>query len=220
MIQSHTLDFLKELVENNNREWFQVNKERYDKARENVIELTADIIGKLHKIDPGVSADLDPKKCVMRIYRDIRFSKNKTPYKNNFGISLPASGTKLGGAEYYLHIQPGKSFIAGGYWMPETEHLKAIRQEIDYNADDLKKIIDAPHFIKLFGEFRKQDQLKTVPRDYSAENPNIDLLKLKSFIVSHPLKDKELMGAKAADEIVEVCNNLYPLNVFLKNALA
>jgi uncharacterized protein (TIGR02453 family) len=220
MIQSHTLDFLKELVENNNREWFQVNKERYDKARENVIELTTDIIGKLHQIDPGVNADLDPKKCVMRIYRDIRFSKNKTPYKNNFGISLPASGTKLGGAEYYLHIQPGKSFIAGGYWMPEAEHLKAIRQEIDYNADDLKKIIDAPHFIKLFGEFRKQDQLKTVPRDYSAENPNIDLLKLKSFIVSHPLKDKELMGAKAADEIVEVCNNLYPLNVFLKNALA
>jgi uncharacterized protein (TIGR02453 family) len=220
MIQSHTLDFLKELVENNNREWFQVNKERYDKARENVIELTTDIIGKLHQIDPGVNADLDPKKCVMRIYRDIRFSKNKTPYKNNFGISLPASGTKLGGAEYYLHIQPGKSFIAGGYWMPETEHLKAIRQEIDYNADDLKKIIDAPHFIKLFGEFRKQDQLKTVPRDYSAENPNIDLLKLKSFIVSHPLKDKELMGAKVADEIVEVCNNLYPLNVFLKNALA
>ncbi|MDB5285961.1 MAG: hypothetical protein JWR05_910 [Mucilaginibacter sp.] len=220
MIQSHTLDFLKELVENNNREWFQVNKERYDKARENVIELTTDIIGKLHQIDPGVSADLDSKKCVMRIYRDIRFSKNKTPYKNNFGISLPASGTKLGGAEYYLHIQPGKSFIAGGYWMPEAEHLKAIRQEIDYNADDLKKIIDAPHFIKLFGEFRKQDQLKTVPRDYNAENPNIDLLKLKSFIVSHPLKDKELMGAKAADEIVEVCNNLYPLNVFLKNALA
>jgi uncharacterized protein (TIGR02453 family) len=220
MIQSHTLDFLKELVENNNREWFQVNKERYDRARENVIELTTDIIGKLHQIDPGVNADLDPKKCVMRIYRDIRFSKNKTPYKNNFGISLPASGTKLGGAEYYFHIQPGKSFIAGGYWMPEVEHLKAIRQEIDYNADDLKKIIDAPHFIKLFGEFRKQDQLKTVPRDYSAENPNIDLLKLKSFIVSHPLKDKELMSAKAADEIVEVCSNLYPLNVFLKNALA
>jgi uncharacterized protein (TIGR02453 family) len=219
MIQSHTLVFLKELVENNNREWFQANKERYDKARENVIALTADIIGKLHQIDPGVNADLDPKKCVMRIYRDIRFSKNKTPYKNNFGISLPASGIKLGGAEYYLHIQPGKSFIAGGYWMPEAEHLKAIRQEIDYNADDLKKIIDAPHFIKMFGEFREQDQLKTVPRDYSAENPNIDLLKLKSFIVSHPLKDKELMGAKVADEIVEVCSNLYPLNVFLKNAL-
>ena len=142
MIESQTLDFLKELVENNNREWFQANKERYDKARANVIELATNVITKLHKVDPSVSADLDPKKCVMRIYRDIRFSKNKIPYKNNFGVSLPTSGSKLGGVEYYLHIQPGKSFIAGGYWMPETEHLKAIRQEIDYNANDLKKIID------------------------------------------------------------------------------
>ena len=219
MIQSQTLDFLKELVDNNNREWFQANKERYDKARENVIELTAGIITKLHQVDPGVSADLDPKKCVMRIYRDIRFSKNKIPYKNNFGVSLPASGTKLGGVEYYLHIQPGKSFIAGGYWMPEAEHLKAIRQEIDYNADELKTIIDDAAFIKLFGEFRKQDQLKTIPRDYSADNENIDLLKLKSFIVSHSLKDKELMSSKATDEIVTVCRSLYPLTAFLKNAI-
>jgi uncharacterized protein (TIGR02453 family) len=97
MIESQTLDFLKELVENNNREWFQANKGRYDKARENVIELAAAVIAKLHKADPTVSADLDPKKCVMRIYRDIRFSKNKTPYKNNFGISLPTLGSKLGG---------------------------------------------------------------------------------------------------------------------------
>lgn len=219
MIQSQTLEFLKELVDNNNREWFQANKERYEQSRENVIALAADVIAKLHKIDPTVSADLDPKKCVMRIYRDIRFSKNKTPYKNNFGVSLPTNGSKLGGVEYYVQIQPGKSFIAGGYWMPEAEHLKAIRQEIDYNADDLKKIIDAPHFVKLFGEFRKQDQLKTVPRDYTADNENIDLLKLKSFIVSHPLKDKELIKPSAADHIVDICSNLYPLTVFLRNAL-
>jgi len=220
MIQQQTLDFLKDLVDNNNREWFQANKERYDKARENVIELAADIIAKLHKVDPSVSADLDPKKCVMRIYRDIRFSKNKTPYKNNFGISLPTLGSKLGGVEYYFQVQPGKSFIAGGYWMPEVEHLKKIRQEIDYNADDLKKIIDDKEFVKLFGYFRKQDQLKTVPRDYSADNENIDLLKLKSFIVSHQLKDKELLNTNAAEEIVNLCSRIYPLNVFLKNAIA
>lgn len=220
MIESHTLDFLKELVENNNREWFQANKDRYDKARGNVIELAAAVIGKLHKVDPTVSADLDPKKCVMRIYRDIRFSKNKTPYKNNFGISLPTQGSKLGGVEYYLQIQPGKSFIAGGYWMPEAEHLKAIRQEIDYNAADLKKIIDDKEFVSLFGEFRKQDQLKTTPKGYDADNENIDLLRLKSFIVVHPLKDKEVIGATAADEIVDMCSRIYPLNVFLKNAIA
>ncbi|RYU87319.1 DUF2461 domain-containing protein [Mucilaginibacter terrigena] len=220
MIQSQTLDFLKELVDNNKREWFQANKERYDKARENVIDLAANVITKLHKVDPSVSADLDPKKCVMRIYRDIRFSKNKTPYKNNFGISLPTQGSKLGGVEYYLQIQPGKSFIAGGYWMPEAEHLKAIRQEIDYNANDLKRIINDKGFVKLFGDFRAQDQLKTTPKGYDADNENIDLLKLKSFIVSHPLKDKEVISKDAAGLIVDICSKLYPLNIFLKNAIA
>jgi len=220
MIQSQTLDFLKELVENNNREWFQANKQRYDSARENVIGLATSIIPKLHKVDPSVSAELDPKKCVMRIYRDIRFSKNKTPYKNNFGISLPTLGSKLGGVEYYLQIQPGKSFIAGGYWMPEAEHLKAIRQEIDYNANDLKKVIYDKEFINLFGEFRKQDQLKTTPKGYDTDNENIDLLKLKSFIAWHPLTDKEVTGPKAAEEIIKACSKIYPLNVFLKNAIA
>ncbi|RWY55706.1 DUF2461 domain-containing protein [Mucilaginibacter gilvus] len=219
MIKAQTLNFLKELVDNNNREWFQANKERYDKARENLIELTTSLISKVHQIDPGVSADLDPKKSVMRIYRDIRFSNNKTPYKNNFGVSIPSHGLKLGGVEYYLQIQPGKSFIAGGYWMPEAEHLKAIRQEIDYNAADLKKIVDNPGFVKLFGEFRKQEQLKTVPRDYSADNENIELLKLKSFIVFHQLTDKEVQSATAAEDIAGLCSKIYPLNVFLKNAI-
>ncbi|MFD0794700.1 DUF2461 domain-containing protein [Mucilaginibacter litoreus] len=220
MINPQTFIFLKELVENNNRDWFQLNKERYDEARENVIDFTAAVISRLQKIDPTISPDLEAKKCVMRIYRDIRFSKNKLPYKNNFGVSFPTQGSKLGGVEYYLHIQPGQSFIAGGYWMPEAEHLKAIRQEIDYNADDLKKIIDDKEFIELFGEFRKQDQLKTTPKGYDADNENIDLIKLKSFIAWHPLKDKELTSASAADEIARVCSKLYPMNVFLKNALA
>ena len=220
MIDPQTFTFLAHLVENNNREWFQTNKEKYDAARANVIALATSLIEKLHQIDPGVSADLDPKKSVMRIYRDIRFSKNKTPYKNNFGVSMPSHGLKLGGVEYYLQIQPGKSFIAGGYWMPEAEHLKAIRQEIDYNAADLKKVIDDQEFIKLFGDFRKQDQLKTVPKGYNADNEHIELLKLKSFIVSHPLKDKQLQAPNAAEYIANVCAKLYPLNVFLKNALA
>jgi len=195
------------------------NKERYDLARENVIDFTAKLIKLMHKVDPALSSDLDPKKCVMRIYRDIRFSKNKTPYKNNFGISLPTTGTKLGGAEYYLHIQPGKSFIAGGYWMPEANHLKAIRQEIDYNGHDLTAIIDNPEFVKLFGDFRAQDKLKTLPRDYAADNENIELLKLKSFIAMHSLTDKEIMSDKAADTIAQLCSKIYPLNIFLRNAI-
>ncbi|OOQ57264.1 DUF2461 domain-containing protein [Mucilaginibacter pedocola] len=220
MIQPQTLTFLKELVDNNNREWFQANKERYDTARENLIALTTSLIGKVHKVDPEVSPDLDPKKCVMRIYRDIRFSKNKTPYKNNFGVSLPTLGPKLGGAEYYLQIQPGNSFIAGGYWMPETEHLKAIRQEIDYNAAELKEIIDEPGFVKLFGDFRAQEQLKTIPRDYSADNENIELLKLKSFVVFHKFTDKEVQSPTFADDIAVLCARIYPLNVFLRRAIS
>jgi uncharacterized protein (TIGR02453 family) len=220
MINPQTLDFLKELIKNNNREWFQANKTAYDKARENVIEFATELIGLLHKIDPGIDEALDPKKSVMRIYRDIRFSKNKTPYKNNFGISIPTSGLKNGGVEYYLHLTPGASFIAGGYWMPENEHLKKIRQEIDYNGKDLIAIIDNPEFVKLFGEFRKQEQLKTVPREYSAENEHIDLLKLKSFIAWHTLTDKELLTAGAVENIAAVCSKINPLNVFLKNALA
>src|ERR1700744_2160871 len=174
MIQRPTFDFLKELVENNNRDWFQANKERYDTARENVIGFTGEWLKLMHQIDPNIEDSLDPKKFMMLIYRDIRFSKNKLPYKNNFGISIPTKGTKLGRAEYYLQISPGNSFIAGGYWMPEGDHLKAIRQEIDYNAADLKKIIDDKAFVKLFGDFRKQEQLKTIPQGYSADNENID----------------------------------------------
>ncbi|MES2111111.1 MAG: DUF2461 domain-containing protein [Bacteroidota bacterium] len=219
MIQRHTYDFLKELVENNNREWFQANKERYEAARENVVDFTASLLKLVHKVDPGIDDALDPKKCVMRIYRDIRFSKDKTPYKNNFGVSIPTKGLKLGRAEYYLQIAPGNSFIAGGYWMPEAAHLKAIRQEIDYNAHELKNIIDDPAFKKLFGEFRNQEALKTVPKDYSADNENIDLLKLKSFIAFHRFKDDELMKKDAAETIAGICSKIQPLNVFLNNAL-
>src|SRR5882757_5789661 len=104
MIQRHTFDFLKELVENNNREWFQANKERYEEARENMIAFTVEWLKELHKIDPSIDDALDPKKCVMRIYRDIRFSKNKAPYKNHFGISIPTKGIKAGRTEYFLLI--------------------------------------------------------------------------------------------------------------------
>jgi uncharacterized protein (TIGR02453 family) len=220
MIQRHTFNFLKELVQNNNREWFQANKERYEEARENIIEFTTALLKNLHKLDPGIDDKLEPKKCVMRIYRDIRFSKDKTPYKNHFGISVPTKGTKAGRAEYYLHISPGNSFIAGGYWMPETDHLKAIRQEIDYNGDALKKIIDDAGFVKLFGDFRNQEKLKSVPKDYSADNENIELLKLKSFVAFHQLKDDRLFEKDIINFAASVCAKIYPLNIFLNNSLA
>ncbi|AYL98770.1 DUF2461 domain-containing protein [Mucilaginibacter celer] len=220
MIYQESLDFLKDLAENNNREWFTANKQRYEKARENVIDFTGKLLEIVRKANPGMDENLDAKKSVMRIYRDIRFRIDKTPYKNNFGVSLPTTGTKGGGVEYYLQIQPGNSFIGGGYWMPEAPHLKAIRQEIDYNATDLKKIIDDKEFVKLFGDFRAQEQLKTVPKGYEADNENIDLLKLKSFVAWHKISDKEITDPNSVQLVAGMCARILPLNVFLKNALA
>jgi uncharacterized protein (TIGR02453 family) len=219
MIHPETFSFLTDLAENNAREWFHANKERYNKAQENVIAFAGELIERLNKEAVGVDASLDPKKCVMRIYRDIRFSKDKTPYKTNMAIGR-LTNHKIIEIGFYLQIEPGnKSFIAGGYWMPQGEHVKAIRQEIDYNAADLTSIIDAPDFKKLFGEFRDQEKLRTLPKGYSADNKHIDLLKLKSFIAYRDLKDKELTKAGAVETVAELCKQIHPLNVFLSNAL-
>jgi len=219
-IYPETFDFLRNLAANNNREWFMAHKAEHDKAKENVIEFAGELIKELSKVDPTLDAGLDPKKCVMRIYRDIRFSLDKTPYKNNFGIGKLTSGKNVMHIGYYMHVQPGASFIAGGSWMPETDQLKLIRQEIDYNPDGLKKIVDDAGFKKLFGEFRKQEQLKTVPREYSADNENIELLKLKSFVAAHDLTDKDLSKEGVVKDIATICGKIYPLNVFLKNAVS
>ncbi|MCD8742367.1 DUF2461 domain-containing protein [Mucilaginibacter roseus] len=220
MIKKETLDFLKELAQNNNRDWFMANKARHDAARENVIEFAALIIKEIGKSDPDINTEADPKKCVLRIYRDIRFSPDKTPYKKNFGITIPRqhpNGSR--GSEYYVQIEPGNSFVAGGYWMPEGNHLKAIRQEIDYNAQELKDIVDAPEFVKLFGHFREQEKLKTNPRDYAADNENIELLKLKSFVAWRKLTDAEVVKKDLVAKVASLCNHIYPLNLFLNNAI-
>lgn len=218
MINQATLDFLNDLKQNNNRDWFTDHKDRYEQSRANVIDFIAAVIKELSKVDPHVEAGTDPKKCVMRIYRDIRFSKDKTPYKNNFGIhNLTNYKGHIG---YYIHIEPGQSFIGGGYWMPDGDHLKAIRQEIDYNAADLKAIIDGPEFKQLFGEFRDQEQLKTAPSGYETTNENIGLLKLKNFGAIHGLTDAEMLQKDAPVKIAEIFEHLYPLLVFFNNAIS
>lgn len=218
MINPDTLQFIADLKENNSREWFQANKERYDAAQANVIAFAGELINELSKLNAGVSADVEPKKCVMRIYRDVRFSKDKTPYKTNMAIGR-LTKNKTVEIGYYLQIEPGKSFIAGGYWMPQGEHIKSIRQEIDYNAADLTGIVDSADFKKSFGEFRDQEKLKTLPKGYDADNENIELLKLKSFIAYRDLKDKELTGTNAAKQVAELCAKIHSLNVFLNNAI-
>ena len=156
----------------------------------------------------------------MRIYRDVRFSKDKTPYKTNFGVGISPLGKKFNGPGYYLHISPEASFIAGGCWFPEAGHLKLIRQEIDYNAADLKKVIENTEFKNYFGDLDSEHILKTVPKGYSADHPQISQLKLKSFTVSHQITDQDLQNKNAVKKVVEGFEIMHPLIVFLRNALS
>src|SRR5690606_10747266 len=140
--------------------------------------------------------DIPVSKCIFRIYRDTRFSKDKTPYKTWFGAGISVAGRKLNGPEYYLHLEPNNSFIAGGYWRPEKEHLAAIRQEIDYNGDQFKQILQAPSFIQ-HCTLNTEDTLKKAPVGYDSDHPDIAFLKLKSYTVSKALKDSDLVEAQA-----------------------
>ncbi len=218
MLNSTTLDFIKNVAENNNREWFAIHKDVYETAKEDVLRLVAELLPELAKVDPRIDGDADPKKSLLRIYRDIRFSKNKDPYKNNFGIWF--SPRSRGGNEpgYYLHIQPGKSFIAGGYWMPDAPHLKLIRQEIDYNAEDFKAIINNRTF-KSTLRLGTEGALKNAPKGYDPADPNIEYLKLKSFEASRRIEDEELLESDIVKKLISSFKTVYPLVAFLRNAI-
>lgn len=220
MIKAGTFSFLKDLAENNNREWFQDNKTRHDDARSNVLEFVGGLIGGLSRIDKTISTDLDPKSCVMRIYRDVRFSLDKTPYKTNFGAGISQKGKNFNGPGYYLHIHPEEPFIAGGCWMPETDMLKSIRQEIDYSGNDFRTIVASAKFKKYFGEPDQEYKLKTVPKGYSPDNPEIEYLKLKSFTFTHMVKPNDLTSANAVENVLEGFELLHPFMIFLRNAIA
>ncbi|WP_276359097.1 DUF2461 domain-containing protein [Daejeonella sp. H1SJ63] len=220
MIKVETFDFLNDLACNNERNWFHLNKARHDAARKDVLNFTAELIQHLSQIDPLIPESLDPGNCVMRIYRDIRFSKDKTPYKENFGAGISPNGKNFIGPGYYLHIQPDKCFIAGGCWMPEPELLRSIRQEIDYNGADLHTIIDNSAFKGYYGVPESDYKLKTAPKGYDADHPDVELLKLKSFTFSHKLSDKILMSPDAIKEVVNGFQILHPFIAFLRNAVS
>ena len=219
MIKSETLYFLTQLKDNNERDWFQNHKADHDSARENVLNLVEEIIIGLSKIDNTISADLNPKDCVMRIYRDVRFSKDKTPYKTNFGAGISSKGKNFNGPGYYLHIEPNQSFLAGGCWFPEAKQLKAIRQEIDYNSSEFYSIIENNAFKNYFGKLDVEAALKTAPKGYSPDNPNLEYLKLKSFTASHILTTKELSSPNMTKIILNGFEKLYPFMCFLRNAI-
>lgn len=213
------LKFLKDISKHNDREWFEKNKSRYLEAKQGFEDLVGSMLNELIKFDAGL-AGLNPKKLPFRIYRDVRFSKDKRPYKTNMGAGFSPNGKMEQEPGYYLHIQPGnKSFIAGGIYMPDVANLSKIRQEIDYNFDTLKKIIGAKSFRKYFTDFDEFDTLKTAPKGYPKDHPHIKLLKLKSFVVSHPFTDKQVLDKNFVRTVATVCKTIRPLNDFIKDAI-
>ncbi|HBH23104.1 MAG TPA: TIGR02453 family protein [Cytophagales bacterium] len=210
-------DFLKKLDENNSREWMAENKPFYQEAKSEFEALVQHLIQSISQFDKSIIG-LTPKDCTFRIHRDIRFSKNKLPYKNNFGAAITPGGKKSPKATYYLHFQPGQSFLAGGIYMPQGEILKKIRQEIDYNANEFRKILNDPDFQKEFGGLTGE-QLKRAPKDYSPDDPNIDLLKYKSYITMHNF-DEQVTTQSGFDEyLIERFKILLPFNQFLNRSL-
>jgi uncharacterized protein (TIGR02453 family) len=157
---------------------------------------------------------IDAKKSLFRIYRDTRFSKDKTPYKTNFGASLGmGKGSQKGG--YYLHLEPGKSFIAGGIYMPESSVLKTLRKEISLYGKEFLNILNEKEFKKYFPELDQDDKLKKVPQGFEKEDPMAEYLKLKSFIVVYNLSDKEIQDKNASKNLAKIFNAMKPLNDFL-----
>ena len=212
-ISSNTFDFLKKLNKNNNREWFNENKNLYTESQQNVVSFLDELIKEMSGFDEEL-AKIDSKKALFRIYRDTRFSKDKSPYKTNFGASLGmGKGNQKGG--YYLHIEPGKSFLAGGIYMPESSVLKEVRKEISLYGDDFLKILNHKDFKKHFPELDQDDKLIKIPQGFEKEDPMGEYLKLKNFIVVYSLKDEEVLDKNAVKNMNKVFKLMKPLNDFL-----
>lgn len=219
MLQKSSLDFLKKLRRNNNKEWMDANRSRYENARDDFRNLVEYLVAEIGKNDPDIAA-LDPKRCVFRQNRDIRFSADKSPYKLAFGAFMNKGGKKAATAGYYIHAEPGNCFLAGGLWMPEKEELAAIRQEIDYNLDEFVSIINNRSFRKYFPEgFDSGHAITRPPKGYEESNPALPYLKMKSFTLSLAISDGEFLNKKTSRQIVLAFKTLQPLISFLNRAL-
>jgi len=211
-------DFLNQLKDNNNREWFQENKFEYELIRKDFIDFISQLIEKISKFDKEIIF-LSPLKCIFRINRDIRFSNNKLPYKINLGGFISKGGRNAGNPGYYFHIEPGNSFISGGIYMPRPEALKALREDIYYNPDELKKIINNDLFVKNFKEIQGR-KLKRNPRGFPPEFSDINLLKYKDYYVTHPISDQKVCSEDIIDYAAEIYQAMLPLNQYILQAVS
>lgn len=214
-----TLDFLADLAKHNNKDWMDANKKRYQEAKDHFISLVADILQRTIAFDPTLDG-LEPKKTIFRINRDIRFSKNKDPYKTNFGAFLVEGGKNSGNPGYYLHLQPGNNFVGGGIYQPDSSTLSKVRQEIDYNGPKLRKIISGKSFTDVYPAPFSDDKLKTAPKGYPKDHPDLDLLQLKHYAYMTQIQDKQVTGGSYAEQVADAFKVLLPFNQFLKEAIS
>lgn len=210
---AQTFDFLRDLVQNNNREWFQANRSRYDAAKSELCGVVERVLTGLSPVEP--LANTAVKDCIFRINRDIRFSKDKAPYKSNLAFAIGPGGRHSGRIDYYVQIQPGnQSFLGAGMWQPTPANLAKFRQEVDYNVDELKNIIEADEFKAYFPEIHGET-LKVMPKGYPADHPEIDLLRRKELFFVHRYTDKDVLKPNFADEVVRGCRIIKPYCDFL-----
>ena len=213
------LDFLSELKEHNQKEWMDANRSFYEQAKKEFHRLVTDILEPMKEFDPSL-AMLSVKDCIFRLNRDIRFSADKSPYKTWMAAVFSEGGKKSINAVYYLHLQPGdESMVAGGMYQPAGEQLRKIRQEVDYNAAELKQIVEAQSFRDHFGEIQGE-KLSRAPKGYSPDHPNIEFLKLKSFLAMQKFTDQEVSSSDLKDRVIKCYRAVQPLNEFLNVAVS
>nr|WP_294939094.1 DUF2461 domain-containing protein [uncultured Flavobacterium sp.] len=211
MISKAELDFLSELQQNNNREWFTENKKRFEKHQKAIKTFFQEInddFGKQDSIE---------KMQIHRIYRDIRFSKDKTPYKNNFSVSFDRTKPYLRGG-YYLHLQPGASFVGGGFWEPNAEDLNRIRKEFEMDDEEIRAILADKNFIRTFGTLQGEE-LKTAPKGFDKTHPAIDLIRKKQFLVSRPFTDKEVTDPNFKTQVLTTFQAMRPFFDYMSEVL-
>ena len=215
LIPKSSLDFLLQLKENNNKTWFDANKTTYLKEL-NHIETFADaLLQELSKTD--VLETPSGKKSVYRIYRDIRFSKDKTPFKTFWGGSFTrATAARRGG--YYFHIEQGNSFFAGGFWGPNAADLKRIRSEFDHDAETFRKTLNSKSFTNTFGTLQGE-QLKTSPKGFDLNHEAIDLLRYKQFLIIKRFTDKEVLSPLFLEQALDTCKNMRPFFDYMSEVL-
>jgi uncharacterized protein (TIGR02453 family) len=218
MISTETFRFLQQLKLNNNREWFDKNRPVYIRLRKDFEDFITLVIGEVGKFDRDAS-QTTAKASVFRINRDTRFSNNKLPYKTNFGAFIAMGGRKGINGGYYIHIEPGECFLAGGIYMPSGPMLKAIRKEIYDNIQEFKEIIHAPAFVKHFGNRLGEEQLKSAPRGFPKDFPDMEYLKYKQYTVFKNEPDSVYQNPAFIREVIEVFRTMAPFNNFLNHAV-